>query len=48
MNGGGIGTGFVLFLVLGRVETRPLPFRSGQALACEVQVFGHGLGHPRL
>lgn len=45
MNAGGIGTGFVLFLVLGRVKTSLPPLRSGQALACFVQVLMLGVGH---
>lgn len=43
-----MGTAFLLFLVFGRVKSRPPPLCSGQALACLVQSFGHGLGHPRL
>lgn len=43
-----MGTAFLLFLVSGRVKTRPPPLSSGQALACFVQSFGHGLGDPRL
>lgn len=44
MKTGGIGTAFRLFLVLGRVKTRPPSLRSGQVLACFVQPFGQ----PRL
>ncbi len=48
MKAGGIGTGLVLFLVLGLVKARPPPLRSGQMLACLTHVLVHGFGHPRL
>jgi hypothetical protein len=41
---GGIGTELRPFFVLGRVKVSPPFLRSGQALACFVQSFGHGFG----